>query len=245
MKVGEPMTTNEKWNFLSNKSLESKIQSLEEKLNKKQLTLDYHIDDRHDYRTIDLRVVSLQDESTIIVDNNSFNMSNSIFVDKFTNRLEAIESNVDFLAFVVNTVLRIEIAHMSKQFFTPIEITDLQFNCKSKDDDPDVTFHYNKEGRLYNVGSGRFEQEKHSTVVHFGAGFTNIHMDSSSITVRGLPENVWFELETEIGHQRYIDIVLHVYLNGDYDDLTIKGAKQVATDFANMLKFARSYSGSY
>ena len=186
------MTTYEKWSFLSNKSLENKIQALEEKLNNKQLTLDYHIDDRHDYRTINLRVVSLQDESVIIADNNSFNMSNSIFVDKFTSRLDAIESNVKFLAFVVNTVLRIEIAHMSKQFFTPIEITDLQFNCKSKDDDADVTFHYNKDSRLYNVGGGRFEQEKHSTVVQFGASYSNIRVDSSSITVRKLPRNVWF-----------------------------------------------------
>ena len=235
------MTTSEKCSFLSNKSLENKVQALEEKLNKKQLTLDYRIDDRHDYRTINLRIVSLQDESVIIADNNSFNMSNSIFVDKFTSRLDAIESNVNFLAFVVNTVLRIEIAHMSKQFFTPIEITDLQFNCKSKDDDADVTFHYNKDGRLYNVGSGRFEQEKHSTVVQFGASFSNIRVDASSITVRKLPRNVWFELETESGYRGYIDLILNVYMNGEYDDLSIKGSKQIATEFGDMLKFARSY----
>lgn len=235
------MTTSEKWSFLSNKSLENKVQALEEKLNKKQLTLDYRIDDRHDYRTINLRIVSLQDESVIIADNNSFNMSNSIFVDKFTSRLDAIESNVNFLAFVVNTVLRIEIAHMSKQFFTPIEITDLQFNCKSKDDDADVTFHYNKDGRLYNVGGGRFEQEKHSTVVQFGASCSNIRVDASSITVRKLPRNVWFELETESGYRGYIDLILNVYMNGEYDDLSIKGSKQIATEFGDMLKFARSY----
>lgn len=235
------MTTCEKWSFLSNTSLENKIQLLEDKLNKKQLTLDYRMKNNGNSLAVNLRVVSTQDESVVIEDANSFKTGTSIFVDKFTNRLDVIESNVNFLAFVVNTVLRIEIAHMSKQFFTPIEITDLQFNCKSKDDDANVTFRYNKDGRLYNVGSGRFEQEKHSTVVQFRAGFTNIHVDSSSITVRKLPENVWFELETEIGHQRYIDIILHVYLNGEYDDLSIQGSKQVATDFVNMLEFARSY----
>ena len=84
------MTTNEKWSFLSNKPLENKIQLLENKLNKKQLTLDYRIKSDGNSRAVNLRVVSLQDESVFVLDANSFKMDTSIFVDKFTNRLEAI-----------------------------------------------------------------------------------------------------------------------------------------------------------
>lgn len=127
------MKTTEKWSFLSNKSLESKIQKLEEKLNKKQLTLSYRIKNNDNSRAVNLRVVSTQDESIVIVDANSFKMSTSIFVDKFTNRLEAIESKIELLAFVVNAVLRMEISHMGKSFVRPIKITDLEFSCANKD----------------------------------------------------------------------------------------------------------------
>ena len=50
------MSTNEKWSFLSNKSLENKIQKLEEKLNKKQLTLGYRMKNNGHSRAINLRV---------------------------------------------------------------------------------------------------------------------------------------------------------------------------------------------
>lgn len=79
------MPTNEKWSFLCNKSLENKIQKLEEKLNKKQLTLDYRMKNNGNSLAVNLRVVSTQDESVVIVDANSFKTGTSIFVDKFTN----------------------------------------------------------------------------------------------------------------------------------------------------------------
>lgn len=237
------MTTNEKWSFLSNKSLENKIQKLEEKLNKKQLTLDYRIKNDGNSRAVNLRVVSTQDESVVIVDANSFKMSTSIFVDKFTNRLEAIESKIEFLAFVVNTVLRMEISNMGKPFVRPIKITDLEFNCANKDRPAHVFFKYNKDSdSRYNIGgSGIIEQKEYLTSIQFRAWVDRIRIDSSSIKVYKLPNNVWFEIETESGYRGYIDMILHVGLSGEYERLTLKEVKQVATDFSNMLEFARNH----
>lgn len=237
------MTTNEKWSFLSNKSLEHKIQKLEEKLNKKQLTLNYRMKNNGNSRAVNLRVVSLQDESVVIVDENSFKMGTSIFVDKFTNRLEAIESKIDFLAFIVNAVLRIEISHMGKRFVSPIKITDLKFACANKDRPAHVSFEYNKDSdSRYDVsGGGAFEQEEYSTLIQFRAWTGRIRIDASSIRIYELPKNVWFEIETESGYRGYIDMILYVGLSGEYDDLSTNGSKQVATDFSNMLEFARSY----
>lgn len=234
------MKTIEKWSFLSNKSLESKIQLLENKLNKKQLALDYHMKNNGNSCTVNLRVVSNQDESVVLSDANSSKIGTSIFVDKFTNRLETIESKIDFLAFVVNTVLRIEISRIGKSFVAPIKITDLKFDCANKDRPASVSFKYNKDSdSRYDVnGSGIFEQKEYSTTIQFRAWTDSIHIDASSIRVYELPNNVWFEIETESG---YIDMILHVSLSGKYDRLTIKESKQVATDFSNMLEFARSY----
>ena len=237
------MSTNEKWSFLSNKSLENKIQKLEEKLNKKQLTLGYRMKNNGHSRAINLRVVSTQDESVVIVDANSFKTGTSIFVDKFTTRLEAIESKIDFLAFVVNAVLRIEIAHMGKPFVYPIKITDLQFQCANKDRPATVSFQYNKDSdSRYEVsGSGAFEQEEYSTLTQFRAWTGRIRIDASSIRINELPRNVWFEIELESGYRGYVDMILHVGLNSEYEHLTIKESKEVATDFCNMLEFARNH----
>lgn len=237
------MTTYEKWSFLSNTSLESKVQQLEEKLNKKQLTLDYRMKNNGNSRAINLRVVSTQDESVVIVDANSFKTDTAIFVDKFTNRLEAIESKIDFLAFVVNAVLRIEIAHMGKPFVYPIKITDLQFQCANKDRPVHVSFEYNKDGDIrYDVsGSGAFEQEEYSTLTKFRACTGCIRIDASSIQVNELPKNVWFEIELESGYRGYVDMILYTGVSGEYDRLTIEESKQVATDFYNMVEFARNH----
>lgn len=237
------MTTNENWSFLSDKSLENKIQSLEDKLNKKQLTLDYRMKNNGDSRAVNLRVVSNQDESIVISDANSFKMGTSIFVDKFTNRLEAIESKIDFLTFVVNTVLRMEISHMGESFVYPVKITDLQFQCANKDRPAVVSFKYNKDSdSRYEVsGSGVFEQQECSMSIQFRAWNDRIRIDASSIRVNELPRNVWFEIETERGYRGYIDMILYVGLSGEYERLTLKEVKQIATDFSNMLEFARSY----
>lgn len=237
------MTTNEKWSFLSNKSLENKIQLLENKLNKKQLTLDYRMKNNGNSRAINLRVVSLHDETVVIADANSFKMSTSIFVDKFTNRLEAIESKIDFLAFVVNAVLRIEIAHMGKPFVYPIKITDLQFQCANKDRPATVSFQYNKDSnsRYETSGGGVFEQREHSTLTEFRAWTSRIRIDASSIRVNELPKNVWFEIELESGYRGYVDMILYTGVSGKYDRLTIEESKQVATDFYNMIEFARNH----
>lgn len=237
------MTTIEKWSFLSNKSLESKIQKLEETLNKKQLTLDYRIKNNGNSRAVNLRVVSLQDESVIIADANSFKTGTSIFVDKFTNRLEAIESKIDFLAFVVNAVLRIEISHMGKQFVYPVKITDLQFECANKDRPASVSFQYNKDSdSRYDVsGGGAFEQQEYSTLTEFRAWTERIRIDASSIRIYELPKNVWFEIELESGYRGYVDMILYTGVSGEYDDLSIKGSGQISTDFSNMLEFARNY----
>lgn len=237
------MSTDEKWSFLSNKSLENKIQKLEEKLNKKQLTLDYRMKNNGNSRAINLRVVSLKDESVVIADANSSKISTSIFVDKFTNRLEAIESKIDFLAFIVNAVLRIEIAHMGKQFVAPIKITNLQFKCANKDRPAYVSFEYNKDSdsRFEISGSGAFEQEEYSTSTQFRAWTDSIRIDASSIRIWRLPKNTWFEIETESGYRGYIDMILNVGLSGEYDRSTLEEAKQVAIDFSNMLEFARNY----
>ena len=237
------MTSNENWRFLANKSLENKIQSLDAKLNKKQLNLDYRIKNDGNSRAVNLRVVSTQDESVIIADANSFKMGTNIFVDKFTNRLDAIESKIDFLAFVVNAVFRIEIAHMGKTFVYPVKITDLQFECANKDRPASVSFKYNKDSdSRYDVsGGGVFEQQEYSTSIQFRAWTDCIRIDASSIRVYELPKNVWFEIETESGYRGYIDMILYVGLSGEYKYLTLKEAKQVTTDFSNMLEFARSY----
>ena len=237
------MITTENWSFLSNKSLENKIQSLEDKLNKKQLTLDYLIKNNGDSRAVNLRIVSTQDESVIIADANSFKMGTAVFVDKFTNRLEAIESKIDFLAFVMNSVLRIEISHMGKPFVSSIKITDLQFECANKDRPASVSFQYNKhsDSRYEVSGSGVFEQQECSMSIQFRAWTDRIRIDSLSIRVYKLPNNVWFEIETESGYRGYIDMILYVGLSGEYEHLTLKEVKQVATDFSNMLEFARSY----
>lgn len=243
MKVGETMTTSENWSFLSNKSLENKIKSLDDKLNKKQLTLDYRIKNDGNSRAVNLRVVSTQDESIVIVDANSFKMSTSIFVDKFTNRLEAIESKIDFLAFVASVVLQMEISHMGKTFVYPVKITDLEFNCANKDRPASVSFKYNKDidSRCDVGGSGVFEQQECSMSIQFRAWTDRIRIDASSIRIYELPKNVWFEIETESGYRGYIDMILYVGLSSEYEHLTIKESKQVATDFSNMLEFARSY----
>lgn len=237
------MTTNEKWSFLSDKSLENRIQSLEDKLNKKQLTLDYRIKNNGDSRAVNLRVISLQDESVVIVDANSFKMGTNIFVDKFTNRLEAIESKIDFLAFVVSAVLQMDISHMGKSFVAPIKITDLKFECANKDRPASVSFNYNKDSdSRYNVsGGGVFEQQEYTALVQFRAWTSRIRIDASSIRIYELPKNVWFEIETESGYHGYIDVILYVGLSGEYDSLTLKEVKQVIADFSNMLEFARSY----
>lgn len=237
------MTTCEKWSFLSNKSLENKIQLLEEKLNKKQLTLDYRMKNNGNSLAVNLRVVSTQDESVVIADANSFKTGTSIFVDKFTNRLEAIESKIDFLAFIVNAVLRVEIAHMGKPFVHPIKITDLQFQCANSNRPASVSFQYNKDSdSRYEVsGSGAFEQEEYSTLTQFRAWTERIRIDASSIRVNELPKNVWFEIELESGYRGYIDMILYTGVSGEYDRLTIKESKQVATDFYNMLEFARNH----
>lgn len=237
------MTTNEKWSFLSNKPLENKIQLLENKLNKKQLTLDYHMKNNGNSRALNLRVVSLWDESVIIADANSFKMSTSIFVDKFTNRLEAIESKIDFLAFVVSAVLQMEISHMGKSFVAPIKITDLKFECANKDRPAYVSFKYNKDSdsRCDVGGSGVFEQQEFSMSIQFRAWTDRIRIDASSIRVYELPKNTWFEIETESGYRGYIDMILHVGLSGEYDRLTLEESKQVATDFYNMLESARNH----
>ena len=237
------MTTYEKWSFLVNKSLENKIQSIEDKLNKKQLTLDYRIKNNGNSRAINLRVVSTQDESVIINDANSFKTGTSIFVDKFTNRLEAIESKIDFLAFIVNAVLRVEIAHMGKPFVHPIKITDLQFQCANSNRPASVSFQYNKDSdSRYEVsGGGVFEQQEYSTLTEFRAWTGRIRIDASSIRVNELPRNVWFEIELESGYRGYVDMILYTGVSGEYDRLTIEESKQVATDFYNMIEFARNY----
>lgn len=237
------MTTNEKWSFLSNTSLKNKIQKLEEKLNKKQLTLSYRIKNNGNSRAVNLRVVSTQDESIVIVDANSFKMSTSIFVDKFTSRLEAIESKIELLAFVVNAVLRMEISHMGKSFVRPIKITDLEFSCANKDRPASVSFKYNKDSdsRYDITGSGIFEQEEYSTSIQFRAWTDRIRIDAASIRVNELPRNVWFEIELESGYRGYVDMILYTGVSGKYDRLTIEESKQVATDFYNMLEFARNH----
>ena len=243
MKVGETMTTNEKWSFLSNKSLENKIQKLEEKLNKKQLTLHRIIKNNGNSRAINLRVVSRQDESIVIVDENSSKMGTSIFVDKFTNRLEAIESKIELLAFVVNAVLRMEISHMGKSFVRPIKITDLELSCANKDRPASVSFKYNKDSdSRYDVdGGGIFEQEEYSTSIQFRAWTGRIRIDASSIRIYELPKNVWFEIELESGYRGYVDMILYTGVSGEYDRLTLEESKHVATDFYNMIEFARNH----
>lgn len=237
------MTTYEKWSFLCNKSLENKIQLLEDKLNKKQLTLDYRMMNNGNSRAINLRVVSTQDKSVIITDANSFKMSTSIFVDKFTNRLEAIESKIELLAFVVNAVLRMEISHMGKSFVRPIKITDLEFSCANKDRPASVSFKYNKDsdGRYDITGSGIFEQEEYSTLTQFRAWTGRIRIDASSIRIYELPKNVWFEIELESGYRGYVDMILYTGVSGEYDRLTLEESKHVATDFYNMIEFARNH----
>lgn len=146
-------------------------------------------------------------------------MSTGIFLDKFTNRLDAVESKIELLAFVVNSVLRMEISHMGKSFVRPVKITDLEFNCANKDRPASVSFKYNKDSdsRCDVGGSGVFEQQECSMSIQFRAWTDRIRIDASSIRVYELPNNVWFEIETESGYRGYINMILHVGLSVEYD----------------------------
>ena len=143
----------------------------------------------------------------------------------------------------MNAVLRIEIAHMGKSFVAPIKITELKFECANKDRPASVSFKYNKDsdGRHDISGSGVFEQQEYSTLTQFRAWTGRIRIDASSIRVNELPKNVWFEIELESGYRGYIDMILYTGVSGEYGRLTLEESKQVATDFYNMLEFARNH----
>ena len=79
------------------------------------------------------------------------------------------------------------------------------------------------------------------TLTQFRAWTDRIRIDASSIRVYELPNNVWFEIETESGYRGYINMILHVSLSVKYDRLTLEESKQVAIDFYNMLEFTRNH----
>lgn len=84
-------------------------------------------------------------------------------------------------------------------------------------------------------------QEEYSTSIQFRAWTGRICIDASSIRINELPKNVWFEIELESGYRGYVDMILYTGVSGEYDRLTIEESKQVATDFYNMLEFARNH----
>lgn len=131
---------------------------------------------------------------------------------------------------------------MGKSFVAPIKITDLQFQCANSNRPASVSFQYNKDSdSRYEVsGGGVFEQEEYSTLSQFRAWTGRIRIDASSIRIYELPKNVWFEIELESGYRGYIDMILYTGVSGEYDRLTLEESKHVATDFYNMIEFARN-----
>lgn len=231
MQVGENLNIKEELSFLNNEELMNKIDELQEKLHKNRLFLDCDIDEKAKSKLLRLRIVSTQDESVFIEDDALLKLTEKSNVKNITRRLSNIEDHIEFLTFVVETVLRFEISELSP------EIGKLRFKCDGRDDNGKVSFNYDNYPRR-DDGWGQFNYRKDENSVNVRYISNEIPTCCNTLHIEELPKNT----TVDIGYctSRYdglIELTVKLRFNGDYEQLTINGARELVSDFEKMIRF--------
>ena len=231
MKVGENLNIKEELSFLNNKELMNKIDELQEKLHKNRLFLDCDIDEKAKSKLLRLRIVSTQDESVFIEDDALLKFTEQSNVRNIIRRLNNIEDHVEFLTFVMETVLRFEISELSP------EIRKLRFKYYGKDDNGKVSFNYDNYSRR-DDGWGQFNYRKDENSVNVRYLSNEIPTYCNTLHIEELPKNT----TVDIGYctSRYdnlIELTVKLRFNGNYEQLTIDGARELVSDFEKMIRF--------
>lgn len=231
MKVGENLNIKEELSFLNNEELMNKIDELQEKLHKNRLFLDCDIDEKAKSKLLRLRIVSTQDESVFINDDALLKFTEQSNVRNIIRRLNYIEDHIEFLTFVMETVLRFEISELSP------EIGKLRFKCDGKDDNGRVSFNYDNYRRR-DDGWGQFNYRKDKNSVNVKYLSNEISTCCNTLHIEELPKNT----TVDIGYctSRYdglIELTVKLRFNGNYEQLTIAGARELVSDFEKMIRF--------
>lgn len=231
MKVGDNVGIKEKLSFLKNEELMNKIDELQEKLHKNRLFLDCDIDEKAKSKLLRLRIVSTQDESVFIEDDILLKFTEQSNVRNIIRRLNYIEDHTEFLTFVMETVLRFEISELSP------EIRKLRFKCDGKNDNGKVSFNYDNYPRR-DDGWGQFNYHKDENSVNVRYLSNEIPTYCSTLHIDELPKNT----TVDIGYctSRYdnlIELTVKLRFNGNYEQLTIDGARELVSDFEKMIRF--------
>lgn len=231
MKVGDNVGIKEKLSFLKNEELMNKIDELQEKLHKNRLFLDCDIDEKAKSKLLRLRIVSTQDESVFIEDDALLKFTEQSNARNIIRRLNNIEDHVEFLTFVMETVLRFEISELSP------EIKKLRFECDDKADDGKVSFNYDNYPKR-DDGWGQFNYRKDKNSVNVRYLSNEIPTYCNTLRIEELPKNT----TVDIGYctSRYdglIELTVKLRFNGDYEQLTIDGARELVSDFEKMIRF--------
>jgi hypothetical protein len=231
MKVGDNVGIKEKLSFLDSEDLMNKIDELQEKLYKNRLLLDCDIDEKAKSKLLRLRIVSTQDESVFIEDDALLKFTEQSNVRNISRRLNHIDDHVEFLTFVTETVLRFEISELSP------EIRRLRFKCDGKNDDGQVSFNYDNYPRR-DDGWGQFNYRKDKNSVNVKYLSNEIPTCCNTLHIEELPKNT----TVDIGYctSRYdglIELTVKLRFNGNYEQLTIDGARELVSDFEKMIRF--------
>lgn len=225
------MNIKEKLSFLNNEDLTNKLDELQEKLHKNRLFLDCDINEKAKSKLLRLRIVSTQDESVFIEDDALLKFPEKSNVRNIIRRLNNIEDHAEFLTFVMETVLRFEISEMSP------EIRKLRFKCDGKDDNGKVSFNYDNYRRR-DDGWGQFNYCKDENSVNVRYISNEIPTCCNTLHIEELPKNT----TVDIGYytSRYdglIELTVKLRFNGNYEQLTIAGARELVSDFEKMIRF--------
>ena len=217
MKVGDNVGIKEKLSFLDSEDLMNKIDELQEKLYKNRLLLDCDIDEKAKSKLLRLRIVSTQDESVFIEDDALLKFTEKSSVKNIIRRLNNIEDHIEFLTFVMETVLR--------------------FKYGGKDDDGEVSFNYDNYPRR-DDGWGQFNYRKDKNSVNVKYLSNEIPTCCNTLHIEELPKNT----TVDIGYctSRYdglIELTVKLRFNGNYEQLTIDGARELVSDFEKMIRF--------
>lgn len=231
MKVGENLNIKEELSFLNNEELMNKIDDLQSKLHKNRLFLDCDIDEKAKSKLLRLRIVSTQDESVFIEDDALLKFTEQSNVRNISRRLNHIDDHVEFLTFVTESVLRFEISELSP------EIRKLRFKCDGKDDNGKVSFNYDNYSRR-DDGWGQFNYRKDKNSVSVKYLSNEIPTCCNTLHIEELPKNT----TVDIGYctSRYdglIELTVKLRFNGNYEQLTIDGARELVSDFEKMIRF--------
>lgn len=231
MKVGENLNIKEELSFLDSEDLMNKIDELQEKLHKNRLLLDCDIDEKAKSKLLRLRIVSTQDESVFIEDDALLKFTDQSNVRNISRRLNHIDDHVEFLTFVTESVLRLEISELSP------EIRKLRFKCDGKNDDGQVSFNYDNYPRR-DDGWGQFNYRKDENSVNVRYLSNEIPTCCNTLHIEELPKNT----TVDIGYctSRYdglIELTVKLRFNGNYEQLTINGARELVSDFEKMIRF--------